>query len=154
MPEIGDLIAELGDIGEHQEAVREALGDVELLLVLLSELDTVVLTIGRAALTEVDGDIVYRTLDDADELALWVLLLEVQTTKNALRGHGLIILNEDHVEAGLVHILLIIGFHKIATCVAMNARLDDIKTFNRCLGNFDLSHDISPYIFISMNRFV
>jgi len=49
----------------------------------------------------------------------------VQTTKNALRGHGLIILNKDHVEAGLVHILLIIGFHKIATCIFKYARFQN-----------------------------
>ena len=140
MVEVGDLIAEFCRIGKYQKAVGKALGDVELLLILLGQFYAVPLAIGGRAGAQVNCHIEDPALDDPDQLALRVLLLEVEATKDTLDGHALVVLNEDHVQTLFLHIPLVISFDEIATAVAMDGRFDDVEALDGAFGNFDLTH--------------
>ena len=83
-------------------------------------------------------------LDDTDELALGVFLLKMKSPQNPLHRHGLIVLHEDHIQPVFRHIPLIVGLHKVAAAVPVDGGFDDVKPFDGALGNFDLSHSVTP----------
>jgi len=145
--EIRDLVDELGLVAQDQEAVGKALGDIELFFVLRREEDTVPLAEGGAALTQVDCDVKDLAADHADQLALGILFLEVKPAQDALDGHTLVVLDEDHVQAGLLHVALIVGLHEIAPVVSVHGGLDHIESFYARLRHLDLSH-ISPVVLV------
>ena len=70
----------------------------------------------------------------------------MQSAKDALDRHALIILHEDHIQTGLAHIVLVVGLHKIAAVITVNGRLDDAKSLNTAHVFFysNLSHKILP----------
>ena len=116
------------------------LADIKLLLVLLGQLYAVPLAIGLTAFTQIHRHIEHTAADHAHQLALGILLLEVQTAQNALGGHALVVLHKDHIQAKLMHIVLVIGLHKIAAAVPVDSGLDHIQALNGSLGHFDLCH--------------
>ena len=140
MIKICTLVAEFGYIREHQEPMRKSFGDIKLLIVLFRQLDAEPFTESRASLTKIHRNVKNGTADDADKLALRVFLLKMKAAQHSFYGRGLVVLNKYHVQAGFSHIILIVGFHKIAALVSVHCRLYDIETFNRRLSNFNLSH--------------
>ena len=72
MPEIRYLVAEFRRLGKYQKAVGKALGDIELLLVLLGQLHAVPLAVGGASLPEVHRHVKHSALDDPHQLALGI----------------------------------------------------------------------------------
>lgn len=146
--EVRDLVAEFCSIGEHEEAVREALGNIELLLIFRTELYAEILPVAGAFLPEIDGDVIDPSVDDPDELALRVLLLIMQPAQHALYGHALIVLHEDHIEPRFTEILLIVGLHEIAAFVSVHRRRNDVQALNRRLLYLDLSHISASFLFL------
>ena len=149
MIEVRNLVAELCLVAQYEESMRKALGDVELLLVLGTELNTVPLSVRRASGTKVDRYVKNRTTDDADKFALREFLLEMQSTEHALGAHALVVLYKYHIQTLLMHVVLVIGLYEIAAAVAMYCRLDYKKSLDRGFGYFDLSHLNTPYSAIS-----
>ena len=66
----------------------------------------------------------------------------MQATQHTLCRHRLIILHKVNVNASFFHIFLVVGFHKIATSITMNSRLNDAKALDTAhiFLNFNLSH--------------
>ena len=108
----------------------------------LAQLHAKPLAVGFAACTQVNGHIENSFLDYPYQFALGILLLEMQAAQNAFGTHRLVIFDKYHVQCRLVHIVLLIRLHKIATIISINCRPNDIKPFNRSLGHLNLSH---PY---------
>ena len=66
--------------------MSKALGEIELLLVFLREENTVPLAVGLAVLSQVNSHVINLALQASYQLALRVLLLEVQTSQYTLFG--------------------------------------------------------------------
>lgn len=94
MPEVIHLIAKLCLIAQNKEAMRKTFRDEELLLVLSRQGNTVPLAISFRIASEVNSNIKYGATHSAHQLALRILLLEVQTAQDTLWGHGLIVLHK------------------------------------------------------------
>ena len=77
MVEVRDLVAELRLITQHQEAMREAFGNVELLMVLFGEGDTEVTSVGGRIGTQVNGYVIDCAFHHADELTLGIMFLKI-----------------------------------------------------------------------------
>lgn len=145
--EIRDFVDELGLVAQDQKAVGKALGDIELFLVLRREENTVPLAEGGAALAQVNRDIKDLAADHADQLALGILFLEVESAQDAPDRHALVVLNKDHVQSGFLHVALVVGLHEISPVVAVHGGLDHIEPFYARLRHLDLSH-ISPVVLV------
>ena len=145
--DIGALVAELGHIAQHQEAVGKALGDIEHLLVLLAQGHAHPLAKGGAVGAAVHGHIVHLALGHAHQLALGVVLLEVQPAQHAPGGAALVVLHKFLVDTGLCELVLLVGLHKIAAVVAEHLRLNDHHAGDLGLRKNKLTHDIVPLFF-------
>src|SRR6185503_7866399 len=82
-PVIGRLVEELGLLGEHEEAVREAWGDPGHALGGGIEIEADRLAEGRGAAAQVDGDVEHFAGDDAHQLSLRLADLVVQPAQDA-----------------------------------------------------------------------
>ena len=113
-------------------------------MVFLGQLDAVPFSEGLAVGAEIDSYIIDGTADGTHKLALRELFLEMQAAQHTLRGAGLIVLHELHRESGLLHVILIICFYKIAAGIAVNGRCDDTQTLDTAdiLFYLNLSHNI------------
>ena len=140
MIEVGDLVAEFSGLAEDVEAMGKALGNIELFFVLRRERLSVPLAIGCRAGTQIHGHVEDLPGDYPNQLALGELLLIVQPPKHAPAGHGLVVLDEHHVQSGLMHVILIVGFHEIAPAVPEDGRLNNQKSFDFTVSNFDFAH--------------
>ena len=120
----------------------KAFRDKKPLLILSGQRDTIPLAISFRIASEINCNIEHRTTHGAYQLALRILLLEVQTTQYALCGHGLVILYEVDVNASFLHIFFVVGFHEIATGITMNSRFNNAKALDATyiFLNFNLSH--------------
>ena len=137
---IGALVAELCHIAQHQKTVCEALRDVEHLLVLLGKGHAHPLAEGGAVGAAVHGHIEHLALGHAHQLALRVLLLEVQAAQHAAGGAALVVLHEFLIDAGFGKLILLIGLHKITAVVAEHLRLNDHNTGDLGLSKRKLAH--------------
>ena len=131
----------------------KAFRDEELLLVLSRQSHTIPLAVTLRITSQVNRNIKHSTTHGAYQLALRILLLEMQTAQNALSGHRLIILHEVNINSSFLHIFLVVGFHEIATSITVNSRLNHIKPFNttNIFLNFNLSHFLlSPLLLLDL----
>ena len=138
--EICHLIAELCDVGEHEEAMCESRGDVELKVVVLGKLHAIPLTEGLAALTQVNCNVEDSPADAADQLSLRVFLLKMKPAQHALCRGGLVVLDKDHIQTGFLHVAFVVGFCKIASLIAVYSRQNGVETIDWCLVDCNLSH--------------
>ena len=142
MPEVIDLIAELCLIAQNQKAMCKALRDEELLLIFSGQRNAIPLAIGFRITSEVNRDIKHSATYSAHQLALRILLLEVQSAQHALCGHRLIVLHKVDIDASFLHIFFVVGFHEISTSITMNSRLNNTESLDAAyiFLNFNLSH--------------
>ena len=82
----GDLVGDVGDVGEDGEAVAEADRDEELAVLGVVEQVRLPLAVGRRAAPQVDGDVEDLAARTADQLRLSRLGLEVDAAQRPLRG--------------------------------------------------------------------
>lgn len=118
---VGGLVEDFGGFGEHLEAMGEAFGDPELVFVFGGEVDAYPLAEGWGGTAQVYGYVEDFALDDADELALGVLDLVMETAEDAFRGAGVVVLNEGDGSAdGVFEGPLVEAFEEEAARVAEN----------------------------------
>jgi ATP-dependent DNA helicase RecQ len=128
--------------------VGKAGGHIELALVVRGQHDRNGLAKGRRAAPDVDGDIEDFALQDIDQLALGVGILEMQTAQDAAPGVGEIVLDEARGQAGLDIARLVPGFHEKAAGVAEDARFENDDTGD---GSFYALH--GGLAIMALNRF-
>src|SRR4029077_2466603 len=107
------------------EAMREASGNVDLLEVLRRDADTDPLAERRRPAPDVDGDVEDLAFDDAKELALRALQLQMEAADGAACRSRVIVLHEDVRNAAGAVFLRVVGLEKKAAAVLMDVGLDD-----------------------------
>ena len=100
-------------------------------------------------MAQIHGHVEDLAGDDPDQLALRILLLIMQAPEHAPAGHGLIVLNEDHIQACLMHVVQIVGLHEIAAAVSEYGRLDDHQALDLTACDFDFTHSFHAPIVLS-----
>ena len=95
MIELVTLVLEYRCVAEDGKTVSHSFRNKKLTMVILCQFYSDVLTVGRAALANVDDDIEDGTLDAADEFALGEgRALEVQATHHTIGTHAFVVLDE------------------------------------------------------------
>lgn len=123
--------------------MSKAFRNIKLFIVFFTQFHTEPLAIGPAARAQVNSHVKFRSLDYTYQLALGILLLEMQATQHTFCTHRLIILDKSHVQASFVHIILIICLYKIARLSPCT--VGQSHTVHQWgLRHFNLSH-ISPF---------
>ena len=84
---------------------------------------------------DVDGDVEKGPSDAPHELSLSIRLLIVEASQHTFRRPGVVVLNEDRVEAGMQENVGPVGFHKKSAGVAVDLRLDDSDPRKRGFGD-------------------
>ena len=126
----------------------KTLGYIKLLLILRGKDDAKPFTVGFGIGTQVHRHIVDSTAHRPYQLALGILLLEMQSSQYALDGHGLVVLYEHHVETCFPKIILIVGLHKISSLILKNRRFNHTQPLDVTGGHFNLSHNSIRSFFI------
>jgi hypothetical protein len=108
---------------------------------------------GFAARTEIDRDVEDFSVDDAHELVLRVVDLEVQTAQHTFSGCGLVVLDELAVDSCCREVVVVVGFHEVAAAVTEDGGLDDAESFDAAavFGYVDFSHLFASFFWF---RFV
>ena len=96
----------------------------------------------------VHGYVIHLALGHAHQLALGVVLLEVQPAQHAPGGAALVVLHKFLVDTGLCELVLLVGLHKIAAVIAEHLRLNDHHAGDLGLRKNKLTHDIVPLFFL------
>ena len=138
--DVGAFVAELGYIGEDQEAVGEAFGDVEHLLILGAEGHAHPLAVGGGAGAAVYSYVVDLSHGHPDQLALGVFLLEVQAPEDTPGAAALVVLDEGLVDASGNKIVQLVGFHEVAPVVTENLGLNDDDSGNLRIVESEITH--------------
>ena len=144
MIKVCHLIAEFRCIAQYKEAVGKSLGDIELFFVFFGQKDSVPFSVGRTAFAQVNSHIKHFSADDPHQFSLRELFLEMKSSEDTSFGHALVILDKNHVQACLVHIILIICLHEISSAVAVYSRLNYVEAFDFCLRHLNLSQNNLP----------
>ena len=105
--------------------MREAAGDKELTAVLGREDDALPLPERRAPRAEVNAHVEDLPLDDADELGLGVVDLEVEASQDPPHARGLVVLHEVDVDATRHEVGALVGLHEGAPLVAVRLGFDN-----------------------------
>ena len=115
-----DLVGDMGIAGEGDEAVREALGDVEHVAILLREVKALPTPVGRRSAAEVDDHVVDGALHAAHHLHLAMRrALEMHAPERpASRVRGMVGLYEDGREAGRSELIGAEGAREEAALIA------------------------------------
>ena len=106
----------------------KALRDIEHLLVLLAQGHAHPLAKGRAVGAAVHGHVVHFALGHADQLALGVVLLEMQAAQHAAGGAALVVLHKLLINPGSSKLVFLVGLHKITAVIAKHLGLNDHNT--------------------------
>src|SRR5579862_1975374 len=120
---VAAFVKELDALGEAEEAVSEAGGNEDLILVGGGEMNSSPFAEVRRAGANVDGNVERFTFDDAAELGLRVFELVVQPAKGVFDRGGLIVLDEIGVHAQASQASLVVTLEEKAASV-----LDDFRT--------------------------
>ena len=138
--DISALVAEFGYVRKDQEAVGEAFGDVEHLLILGAEGHAHPLAIGGGAGAAVHSYVVDLSHGHPDQLALGLLLLEVQAPEDTPGAAALVVLDEGLVDARGGEIIQLVGLHEVAPVVAEDLRLNDDDSGNFRIVEGEITH--------------
>ena len=88
----------------------------------------------------VHGYVVHFALGHPHQLALGVVLLEMQAPQHAPGGAALVVLHELFVNACCGELVLLVGLHEIAAVIAEHLRLNDDHTGDLGLRKCELTH--------------
>ena len=121
------LVQKFHVIGERHEAVAEASGDEELLLIFLGELHGDPLLIRGAVMAEVYRHVEHRAAHTSHELRLrFVAPLEMDAPQRPFHGaHGVIVLHEIIVESRCLHGAPAPALHEEPPMIAEDFRNED-----------------------------
>ena len=133
------LVAELGDIGKHEEAVGEPARHEELAAVLRRQHRALPFSVGGAVRAQVDGHVEHLARHHADELGLRMLYLEVQAAQHALDRGGLVVLHELAVDAARDEVGAFVGFHEVAAFVAVGGDVHHEHALDGGLGEREVA---------------
>src|SRR5699024_673096 len=103
---------------------------------------------GGAVGAAVHGHVVHFAQGDADQLALGVVFLEMQTAQHALGGTALVVLHKGTIDARRGELIRLVGLHKIAAVVAENRRFNDDDAGDLGLDKIELAHLCCSSVFI------
>ena len=92
----------------------------------------------------VHGHVEHLALGHAHQLALRVVLLEVQAAQHTAGGAALVVLHELLIDAGFGKLILLVGLHKVTAVVAEHLRLNDHNTGDLGLSKRKLAHSFVP----------
>mgnify|MGYP004466861055 CR=1 FL=1 len=138
--DISALVAEFGYVRKDQEAVGKTFGDVEHLLILGAEGHAHPLAIGGGAGAAVYSYVVDLSHGHPDQLALGVLLLEVQAPEDTPGATALVVLDEGLIDARGGEVVQLVGLHEVAPVVTEDFRLNDDDTRNFRTVEGEVSH--------------
>lgn len=108
---------------QHHESMCKAFQNKEFLLVFSRQCYTISLTISFRITSQVNCNIEYCAVHHADQLALQLLLLKIQTTITPFENIDGLSCTKD-MNASFLHILLVVGFHTITTGITVNSRFN------------------------------
>ena len=125
----GGLVEDFGCFGENEETVGKTFGDPKELefAVVIAGLEIEsgpAAEVGRVA-AQIDGDVPDVAGENADEFALGMAELVVETTEDTACGKRLIVLSEDGGKAQRRKGVCIENFGKPTACVAITLGLQD-----------------------------
>ena len=92
--EIAALVKELHAIGESQKTVREASGNIDLILFFRGQEHCCPLSEIWRTHADVHGHVQGLAFDNAAQLCLWMAQLVMKSPQRAFRGIGMVVLNE------------------------------------------------------------
>ena len=122
MIEIRTFVCKFCGLGQYDKSVCKILRNKELFLILCRKKDSIPLYICRGTFSQIDRNIKNFSAHYTNKFILWIVDLEMKSTKYAFTGTGLVILYEMNINACLFHISFVVGFHEITTLVTMNGR--------------------------------
>ena len=120
--------------------MRKALRDIEHLFVLVREGHAHPFAKGGAVGAAVHRDIEHLAPGHAHQLALGVVLLEMQTPQHAPGRAALVVLHELPVDARGRELVFLVRLHEIAAVVAEHLRLNDDHARDLRLRKGELAH--------------
>ena len=126
----------------------KAFRDIEHLFVLGGKGHTHPLAKGFAVGAAIHGNVVHFAHGHTHQLALGMVLLEMQAAQHALGGAALVILHEGFVDARCGELVALVGLHKIAAVVAEHLRLNDDDTGDLSLRKGEFAHNYFPLCFV------
>ena len=88
----------------------------------------------------VHGNIIDLAFGHTHQLALGVVLLEMQAAQHAAGGAALVVLHELLVDAGSSKLILLVGLHEISAVITEHLRLNDHNTRDLGLSKRKLAH--------------
>ena len=136
---------DVGDVGEHAEAVREAHRDVELAVELVVELVALPLAVGGRVAAQVDGDVPDPPPQAADQLRLPGLGLEVQAAEDPGAGARVVVLDELDVDPELGPGVRAERLDQEAALVAVHLRLEQDEAVEPGLEPLGHQPSAEPY---------
>ena len=104
--------------GKYQESMCESLRNKELFLVLCGENNSEPFAVSLRSFTKVHCNVKYLTVYYTYQFILRIIDLEMKSTENPFMGAGLIILYEFHINSCFFEIIVVISFHKVASCIS------------------------------------
>lgn len=145
---MGTFVTEYCRFTQRQKAMREALGDIELPVIISRKLYSIPSAKAFAALAQIYRHIEYTALKHTGELSLRVLLLIMQATQHTSFALALIFLYELHIQTGGFELTLMIDFTEISTFILKHSRLNDYKPLDGRFDKIDFCHIITPILSI------
>lgn len=149
---ISALVAEFGYVRKDQKAVGKAFGDAEHLLILGAEGHAHPLAIGGGAGAAVYSYVVDLSHGHPDQLALGVLLLEVQAPEDPPGAAALVVLDEGLVDARGGEVVQLVGLHEVAPVVTEDLGLNDDDTRNFRIVEGEIAHIKPPLLLCTYPR--
>ena len=137
MVEIIALVLENRRFAQDGKSVGKALGDEELAVIVFRELDSHVLSVGRASLADVYRHIEHGSSDTTYQLALCIRrTLEMQSAHHPVGRHAFIVLHEADRFHFFIELPLRERLEEIASRILEDSWLDDDHAFYCCLDYF------------------
>ena len=118
----------------------KAFRDIEHLFVLGGKGHTHPLAKGFAVGAAVHGNVVHFAHGHTHQLALGMVLLEMQAAQHAAGGAALVVLHELLVDAGSSKLILLVGLHKITAVIAKHGRFDHNNAGDFGFNKIKLTH--------------
>ena len=126
MVEVVAFIVEDSRLTQYGETMRKTFRDKELTFVLIAQLHAIPLTIGLAALPQIDRYIKYATDGAANEFGLGIRrTLKMQTAYHAITGAALVVLHKTRVNTRCAVTFFVVRFYEIPAGILEDLRLND-----------------------------
>ena len=130
MVELITLVKYDGFIAQHREAVGKAFGDEQLQEILIRQLKTLPLAVGRASCAQIDRHIQDLPLQHTHQLGLGKRFqLVMQAADHAEARLRLVVLHPGEVESLLPHLAVVVTLEKVSPFILKDAGSDDQQSF-------------------------